>query len=97
MLNSFNQFILNLAKETQNRNYNALICHITIVFTQYILLSWQQRCSNDERTLDGLFFEFADEIKNLDWFVSLVDLIKLIHNISANATIKINYRIGFLL
>lgn len=58
--------LLNLAKETQTRNYNALICHTTIVFTRYILLSWQQRCSNDERTLGGLFFEFSDEIKDLD-------------------------------
>lgn len=81
--------LLNLAKETQTRNYNALICHTTIVFTRYILLSWQQRCSNDERTLGGLFFEFSDEIKDLDWSVALVDLVKLIHDISTNTTNKI--------
>jgi len=35
--------LLKFAKETQTRNYNALICHITIVFVRYIILS----CNTD--------------------------------------------------
>jgi len=33
--------LLNLSKECQSRNYHALICYTTIVFTRYIILSWQ--------------------------------------------------------
>lgn len=80
--------LLNLEKGTQARNFNALICHTTIVFTRYILLSWQQRCSNDERTLGGLFYELADEMKELDWSVALIELVKLIQAISEKSTKK---------
>jgi hypothetical protein len=45
--------LLRLQKEFQGRSYDLLISHTTIVFTRYILLSWQQRCNTDQRTLGG--------------------------------------------
>src|SRR5690606_21273955 len=36
--------LLKLEKEFQSRSYDALISHTTIVFTRYIVLSWQNRC-----------------------------------------------------
>lgn len=77
--------LLHLAQETQTRNYQALLCHTTIVFTRYILLSWQQRCANDERTLGGLFYELADQMKELDWSVALLELVKIIQAVSEKA------------
>ncbi|AYW45772.1 transposase [Tetragenococcus koreensis] len=74
--------LLNLTKETQTRHYQALICHTTIVFTRYILLSWQQRCANDERTLGGLFYELGDQIKELDWSAALIELVHIIQVVS---------------
>jgi hypothetical protein len=47
-----------------------------IVFTRYILLSWQQRCNTDQRTLGGLFAQLADEINELDWAVALNSLVE---------------------
>lgn len=73
--------LLNLAKETQTRNYNALICHTTVVFVRYIILSWQHRCTTDDRTIDGLFEMLSDGLRELDWVLALTQLVKLITEI----------------
>lgn len=72
--------LLKLQKEFQGRSYDSLISHTTIVFARYIVLSWQNRCSTDHRTLGGLFYELCDEISDLDWDVALQQLITLLEN-----------------
>ncbi|MGI6332968.1 MAG: IS4 family transposase [Zhaonellaceae bacterium] len=72
--------LLKLQKEFQSRSYDALISHTTIVFARYIVLSWQNRCSTDQRTLGGIFYELCDEINDLDWTVALQQLIELIED-----------------
>lgn len=74
--------LLKLQKEFQGRSYDLLISHTTIVFTRYILLSWQQRCNTDQRTLGGLFGQLADEINELDWAVALNSLLALLSDVS---------------
>lgn len=81
--------LLKLQKEFQGRSYDLLISHTTIVFTRYILLSWQQRCNTDQRTLGGLFAQLADEINELDWAVALNSLLELLSDISNNVGKKI--------
>ncbi len=61
--------------------FHVLICHTTIVFTRYIVLSWQDRCHTDERTLGGLFYGLCDEVNELDWAVTLQQLIELLRDI----------------
>lgn len=70
--------LLKLEKEFQGRSYDSLISHTTIVFTRYIVLSWQNRCSTDDRTLGGMFYEMCDEISELDWAAALQQLIELL-------------------
>ena len=70
--------LLKLQKEFQSRSYDALIRHTTIVFTRYIVLSWQNRCSTDDRTIGRLFYELCDEVNELDWVVALQQLIELL-------------------
>lgn len=72
--------LLKLQKEFQGRSYDSLISHTTIVFTRYIVLSWQNRCSTDDRTLGGMFYELCDEINELDWAVALQQLIELLED-----------------
>ena len=72
--------LLKLQKEFQSRSYDALISHTTIVFARYIVLSWQNRCNTDQRTLGGLFCELCDEVNELDWAVALQQLIELIQD-----------------
>jgi hypothetical protein len=81
--------LLKLQKEFQGRSYDLLISHTTIVFTRYILLSWQQRCNTDQRTLGGLFAQLADEINELDWAVALNSLLELLSDISNTVGKKI--------
>jgi len=50
------------------------------VFARYIILSWQNRCSTDERTLGGMFYELCDEVSDLDWAVALQQLIELLED-----------------
>jgi hypothetical protein len=68
-----------LQKEFQGWSYDLLISHTIIVFTRFILLAWQNRCSSDERTLGGLFYELCDEMSELDWDVALTQLLDLLH------------------
>lgn len=62
--------LLKLEKEFQSRSYDALICHTTIVFARFIVLSWQNRCNTDQRTIGGLFYELCDDVNELDWAVA---------------------------
>jgi hypothetical protein len=73
--------LLRLQKEFQGRSYDLLISHTTIVFTRYIVLSWQNRCHTDERTLGGLFYDLCDEVNELDWAVALQQLIELLQDV----------------
>lgn len=73
--------LLRLQKEFQGRSYNLLISHTTIVFTRYIVLSWQNCCHTDERTLGGLFYDLCDEVNELDWVVALQQLIELLQDV----------------
>lgn len=81
---------MKLQKEFQGRSYDLLISHTTIVFSRYILLSWQNRCSKDDRTLGGMFYELCDEVNELDWAASLQQLVEIIENNmdKANKTFK---------
>ncbi|MUV39262.1 hypothetical protein JNUCC1_03135 [Lentibacillus sp. JNUCC-1] len=81
--------LLKLQKEFQSRSYDALICHTTIVFARYIVLSWQNRCSTDERTLGGIFYELCDEVNDLDWAVALQQLFELLEDILKKTNKKI--------
>jgi len=72
--------LLKLEKEFQSRSYDGLISHTTIVFARFIVLSWQNRCNTDQRTIGGLFYELCDEINELDWAVALQQLIELLQD-----------------
>lgn len=81
--------LLKLQKEFQGRSYDSLISHTTIVFARYIVLSWQNRCSTDQRTLGGMFYELCDEISDLDWAIALQQLIELLEDILKESNKKI--------
>jgi hypothetical protein len=81
--------LLRLQKEFQGRSFDLLISHTTIVFARYIVLSWQHRCSNDTRTLGGMFFELSDEVSQLDWVVALQTLLDVIEDAAKKANRKI--------
>lgn len=81
--------LLRLQKEFQGRSFDSLISHTTIVFARYIVLSWQHRCSNDQRTLGGLFYELCDEVSQLDWAIALQTLLDLLEDVTKQTGKKI--------
>lgn len=62
----------------------------TLFFARYVVLSWQKRCSADQRTLGGIFYELCDEISDLDWAVALQQLIELLDDILKESNKKID-------
>jgi len=92
--------LLRLQEEFQGRSFDLLISHTNIVFTRYIVLSWQNQCNTDDRTIGGLFYELCDEINELDWAVALQQLIELLQdtlkkiNKMTKKSLKVNYSNG---
>jgi len=42
---------LNLKRETQLRDYDGIVAHVTIAMSRYIFLAFEQRCHEDPRHL----------------------------------------------
>ena len=58
---------LNLSKECRSMSYDAMTAHTAIVFTRYMMLSLENRESNDNRSLGELFLYFSDEMSDITW------------------------------
>jgi len=65
---------LNLERETQLRDYDGIIAHVTITMSRYVFLAFEQRCHDDPRTLGSLFFACSEEMEDL----SLVEALQRI-------------------
>jgi hypothetical protein len=69
--------LLKLGTEFQGRSFDQLISHTTVVFSRYLAMEYERRQSSDDRTLGGLFFLFADEVRDLDFQTALQQLMTL--------------------
>ena len=68
---------LNLERETQLRDFDGIIGHITIVMSRYVFLAFEQRCHDDPRTLGTLFYACSEEQKDLSLAEALRRLLSL--------------------
>lgn len=75
---------LKLVAEFQGRSFDMMISHTTIVFSRYLILEWERRENNDERSLGGLFYLFADEVMDLDLKTALRQLMAFVLNLLPN-------------
>lgn len=75
---------LKLGTEFQGRSFDMMISHTTIVFSRYLILEWERRENNDERSLGGLFYLFADEVTDLDLKTALRQLMAFVLNLLPN-------------
>lgn len=55
---------LNLETGNQSLNYDEITAHISLVFTQYMMLSYMRRISTDERSIGELFLSMVEEMKD---------------------------------
>ncbi len=63
--------LLCLAKEFQGRSYDLLVAHTSIVFVRYIMLALQCRWNEDGRSCGSLFYQYCQEIKDMDVVAAL--------------------------
>ncbi|RKN60358.1 transposase [Paenibacillus ginsengarvi] len=68
---------LKLGTEFQGRSFDMLISHTTVVFSRYLVMEFERRQAGDSRTLGGLFFLYADEVRDLDYQTALQQLMSL--------------------
>jgi len=57
--------VLKLARELQVRSFDSLVAHTSIVFLRYMLLSCENRLSQDERSHGELFAALCDELEDI--------------------------------
>lgn len=74
--------LLKLGSEFQGQSFDMRISHTTIVFTRYILLEWERRHNQDERSFGGLFFLFSDEIRDIDLKTALRFIVRLFQEVN---------------
>lgn len=75
---------LKLGTEFQGRSFDMMISHTTIVFSRYLILEWERRENNDERSFGGLFYLFADEVMDLDLKTAIRQLMAFVLNLLPN-------------
>ena len=68
---------LKLVKETQCRDFDALIAHTSIVFMRYMFLAYQCRVENDHRTFGDLFYSCCDEVSDISFIEALYRILTL--------------------
>ena len=68
---------LNLERETQLRDFDRIIGHITIVMSRYVFLAFEQRCHDDPRTLGSLFYACCEEQQDLSLVGAMQRLLSL--------------------
>lgn len=72
---------LNLSKECRSMSYDAMTAHTAIVFTRYMMLSLENRESNDNRSLGELFLYFSDEMSDITWMQAIQMLLQMFRTI----------------
>lgn len=68
---------LRLAKEFQCRSYDSMTAHTTLVCIRYMMLAVENRDNKDSRASGNLFYEYCDEVADLDFthaFLYILDL-----------------------
>ena len=75
---------LHLSKECRSISYDAMTAHTAVVFTRYMMLSVENRESNDERSLGELFLYFSDEMSDITWIQAFQLLLQMFRTLLAD-------------
>jgi hypothetical protein len=73
--------LLKLGKEFEGISYDMMISHTTIVFSRYLVLEWERRQCNDDRTCGGMFYLFCDEVREMDLKTALRQLMVFVFSL----------------
>ena len=67
-------------------SYDAMTAHTAVVFTRYMMLSLENRESNDNRSLGELFLYFSDEMSDITWIQAFQMLLQMFRSILKDNT-----------
>lgn len=65
---------LNLTKEYEGLNYDAMVAFISIVFLRYSMICLEVRNNEDAKTFGVLFFSLCDEVRDVSVLESLTQI-----------------------
>ncbi len=77
----FSKSFLKLSKEFQGRSFDMIVGHTTIVFARFLILEWEHRHNNDDRSFGGLFYLYCEEVSDMDFKTALQQLMDFVLNI----------------
>ena len=77
---------LNLSRECNALSYDAITAHTAVVFTRYMMLSLENRESNDNRSLGELFLYFSDEMADITWIQAFQMLLQMFRSVLCDNT-----------
>lgn len=63
-----------------------MTAHTAVVFTRYIMLSLENRESNDNRSLGELFLYFSDEMSDIAWIQDLQRMLQMFRTMLTDNT-----------
>ncbi|MCQ2513155.1 MAG: transposase, partial [Lachnospiraceae bacterium] len=63
-----------------------MTAHTAVVFTRYMMLSLENRESNDTRSLGELFLYFSDEMADITWIQAFQMLLQMFRTMIADNT-----------
>lgn len=75
---------LHLSKECRSMSYDAMTAHTAVVFTRYMMLSIENRESQDERSLGELFLYFSNEMSDITWIQAFQLLLQMFRALLAD-------------
>ena len=87
---------LGLSRECNSLSYDAITAHTAVVFTRYMMLSLENRESNDDRSLGELFLYFSDEMSDITWIQAFQMLLQMFRTIFEENTELSDEKIGEL-
>ena len=61
-----------------------MTAHSAVVFTRYMMLSLENRESNDNRSLGELFLYFSDEMSDITWIQAFQMMLQMFRTILAD-------------
>lgn len=65
-------------------SYDAMTAHTAVVFTRYMMLSIENRESQDERSLGELFLYFSNEMSDITWIQAFQLLLQMFRALLAD-------------
>lgn len=75
---------LNLSRECGSLSYDAMTAHTAVVFTRYMMLSLENRESNDTRSMGELFLYFSDEMSDITWIQAFQLMLRMFRTMLAD-------------